>query len=450
MGPTGSSGMIRFPARAGTVRAGGRARVAIGAALVALAAAAGAGAAHGSPLELYGFGGRSPALAGAGESDAAGFDSTYLNPAGLGEVKRKRLSVGYLYGDFSLEMDGDDTGTDRPRGLSFGAALPLPLGGALADRVGVGIGVLVPTGTLTRVRVPLPGQPVYALLETRSQTLGILLATGVRLSDRWRAGVGLLALAALRGYIYVDVDAAKRFTTDSEQRLVTNFAPVAGVTWDPPMGGFERIRFGLTVRGASRSDYDIEVTNDLASELPLSLPPLRIAGVAQYDPWTVDLETSWRASGALTAYALLSFQHWSDFPLPTENPLATAPAQEEPSFHDTLRPHLGAELKTGGALGGELALRAGYAFLMSPAPEMKTRQSLLDNHRHLFSAGAGLAWPDSWLPLHLDAWFQLHMLQPRSHTKDPDAFGPDMPLPFETISTRGHIVVGGLTAGVDL
>ena len=41
-------------------------RVAIGAAL--LVAAIAPGAARGSPLELYGFGGRSPALAGTGES----------------------------------------------------------------------------------------------------------------------------------------------------------------------------------------------------------------------------------------------------------------------------------------------------------------------------------------------------------------------------------------------
>src|SRR5687767_15877429 len=129
---------------------GGWARVAIGAALLVAALAPGAAA---SPLELYGFGGRSPALAGTGTSDAAGFDSAYLNPAGLGEVPRKRLSLGYLYGDFALEMDGDDTGTDRPRALSFGAALPLPLGGALAGRVGIGIGVITPSGTLTRVRV---------------------------------------------------------------------------------------------------------------------------------------------------------------------------------------------------------------------------------------------------------------------------------------------------------
>ena len=45
------------------------------------------------------------------------------------------------------------------------------------------------------------------------------------------------------------------------------------------------------------------------------------------------------------------------------------------------------------------------------------------------------------MPLHLDAWVQLHALQPRTHTKD---------LPMQVIETGGHIVVGGLTVGVDL
>jgi long-subunit fatty acid transport protein len=416
------------------------------AALLALSSSA----AVASPLELFGFGGRSPGLAGTGQTDAAGFDSTYLNPAGLSEVPRKRLSFGYLYGDFALEMDGDPTATERPEGLMFGAALPVPLGGGMADRVGLGLGFFIPSGTLTRVRVPLPGDPVYALLETRSQTLGILISSGVRLNDRWRAGIGLLALAALRGYIFVDVDGAGRFTTDSEQRLVTHFAPIAGVTWDPDIEALRQVRLGLAVRGESRSDYEIDVTNDLASELPLSLPRIRIAGVAQYDPWTVDLEAAWRGIEGLTLYGQLSYQHWSAFPLPTENPLLTAPPQEEPSFSDTVRPHLGAELKKEGPFDGELQLRAGYAFLWSPAPEMRGRQSLLDNHRHMFATGAGLHLPEAIVPLHLDAWVQLHLLQPRSHEKDPDAFGPDMPLPYDTISTRGRIVVAGLTLGVDL
>lgn len=413
---------------------------------VALALGTGAGgSAHASPLELFGFGGRSPGLAGAGQSDTAGFDSTYLNPAGLSDVPRKRLSLGYLVGDFALEMNGAPTDTERPSGLMFGAALPLPLGGALAGRVGIGLGFLIPTGSLVRVEVPYPGDPVYALLETRSQTLGILVSAGAKLSDRWRVGAGVHALAALRGNIFVDVDGAGRFTSDSEQRLVTHFAPILGASYDARRD----LRIALVARGASRADYNILVENDLASQLPLSLPTIRIAGVAQYDPATASAEAAWAVGDHLALYGQLTYQRWSAFPLPTENPQESAPPQEAPNFHDTVRPHLGAELRHP-AQGGELALRAGYAFLWSPAPEMRRRQSLLDNHRHLLAAGAGLSWPGARLPLHLDLWAQLHLLMPRTHEKDPAAFGPDVPLPFETMSTDGRILVGGLTLGVDL
>ena len=401
--------------------------------------------AHGSPLELFGAGGRSPGLAGAGGANAAGYESAYLNPAGLSAAPDKRLTFGYLVGDFALEMDGEDTGTERPSGVTFGAVLPLPLGGALAGRVGLGLGFYVPTGSLTRVKVPTPGEPVFSLLETRSQTIGILVASGARLTDRLRVGAGILALAALRGHIFIDADGAGRFATDSEQRLVTHFAPIAGATFQ--LRG--DLLLGATFRGVSRSDYDIRVTNDLASELPLSLPALRIAGVAQYDPLTVDAEAVYRLRPGLQLHGQLRYQRWSAFPLPTENPQESAPPQEPPGFHDTVRPMIAAEL-TRPALGGSLAVRTGYGWIWSPAPEMRGRQSLLDNHRHLLAAGLGLAWPGAAAPLHLDLWTQLHWLVPRSHEKDPDAFGPSMPLPFESVRTRGHILVGGVTVGVDL
>src|SRR5690606_19457090 len=101
--------------------------------------------AHASPLELFGAGGRSPGLGGAGGTDAAGSESAYPNPAGLSAAPVKRLTFGYLVGDFALEMDGEATDTERPSGVTFGAALPLPLGGALASRVGLGLGFYVPT-----------------------------------------------------------------------------------------------------------------------------------------------------------------------------------------------------------------------------------------------------------------------------------------------------------------
>ncbi|HVV87939.1 MAG TPA: hypothetical protein VHE35_33090 [Kofleriaceae bacterium] len=403
------------------------------------------GRATASPLDLFGFGGRSPALAGAGVASTRDYEAVYLDPAGLADVTRRRATIGGLYGDFSLELDGADTGTDPARGLVVGGQVPMPFGGALRDRVGLGFGFFVPTEAINRARAPKPGTPTFALLESRSQVVGLQLAVGVRLRPRWSVGLGVNALAVLQGGIAVTTDGSGRFTTQSEQRLLTRFAPIAGVRWK----WRPRVELGAVARAPSRSDYDIQVTNDLGAVLPLTLPAIRIAGNAQYDPWTVAVEAAWQVSDTVTLTGHLAWQHWSAFPLPTENPVAATPPQEPPGFHDTAVPRVAVE-RVAPALGGELALRGGYAFLWSPAPEQRGRQSLLDNDRHLFAAGVGLAWPRSKLPLHVDAWVQLHQLQPRRHEKDPGLFPAGEAPPFDVLDTGGRIVVGGLTLGVDL
>jgi long-chain fatty acid transport protein len=422
-------------------RAAPGARAAVVAGAIALAAAPASSSA--SPLDLFGFGGRSPAMAGAGVASSRDYEAVFLDPAGLADVERKRATVGGLYGDLGLELDGEATGTEPAKGLVIGGQVPLPLGGALRDRVGLGFGFFVPTAAINRVRAPRPGTPTFALLESRSQVVGLMVAVGARVTPRWSAGLGVNALAVLRGGIAVGTDGAGRFTTQSEQRLLTRFAPIAGVRWRWRAD----VDVGVVARAPSRSDYDILVTSDLGDVLPLTLPPIHIAGNSQYDPWTVAAEAAWRASDTLTVTGHLAWQHWSAFPLPTTNPVAGTPPQEEPGFHDTAVPRLAIE-RVAPALGGQLALRAGYAFLWSPAPEMTGRQSLLDNHRHLAAAGVGLAWPRRALPLHLDAWVQLHQLQPRRHAKDAGLFPTEVP--FEVIDTGGRIVVGGLTMGIDL
>jgi hypothetical protein len=73
---------------------------------------------------------------------------------------------------------------------------------------------------------------------------------------------------------------------------------------------------------------------------------------------------------------------------------------------------------------------------------MTGQQALLDNHRHVFSLGFGLAAPrDAALPIHLDAWFQWHKLVARHN---------DRPEGEADVDTSGSIFVGGLTLGVDL
>jgi long-subunit fatty acid transport protein len=431
--------------------AGRRTRItSLGTRLAALFAAAGAAVtapapAAASPLDLFGFGGRSPGLAGAGVADATGYDAAYLNPANLADLRRRHVALGYQLGDIDLTIDGGEVPTERPIARVIGAALPLPLRGAAADRVGLALGFVVPPDTLARVQAPLPGQPFHPLVANRAQVVGVQLGVGVALTSRLRLGVGMLALAGLEGFIFVDVDGTGHITTSSEQRLIASYAPIVGASY---LAG-ERLRLGAVARAASAVHYDVKVDNDLASKLPLGLPELRIAGIGQYDPLTVAVEAAWQAAPPVRLFGQLAWQNWSGFPLPTENPLVTGEPQAPPGFHDTVVPRLAVEL-TGQAGATALFARAGYALVWSPAPEASGRQSFLDNHRHVAAAGGGLAWPDGGLPLHVDLWLQLHLLQGRSHAKDMSLFSADDPPPFERIDTGGHILAAGAVVRVDL
>jgi long-subunit fatty acid transport protein len=296
-------------------------RLAFAMALVAAAAPASA-----SPLDLFGFGGRSPGLAGAGVASAEDFDAVYLNPAGLAYATRKRATVGGLAAAMRLELGAEDYPVEGPRGLEIGGQVPMPLGGALRDRVGLGFGFYVPSEAINRARAPFPGEPSFVLLESRAFVVGLLVGVGVKVTPRLAVGLSVNALAVLRGTIDVTIDGAGRFTTQSEQRLLTRFAPILGARY--------RLRddldLGLAVRAPSRSDYDITVTSDLGDALPLTLPEIAIAGTAQYDPLTVAAEAAWRVLPSLTLTGHLAWHRWSAFPASDPQPGRGQPAAARP------------------------------------------------------------------------------------------------------------------------
>lgn len=404
--------------------------------LLALEAASSA-----SPLELFGFGGRTCGLAGTGIASTDGYESVYLDPAGLARVSRKRATVGFLLGDFSLEMNGEGTDTDRAKGLVIGGELPLPFGGAWKDRVGLGFGFYIPGKAINRASEPFPGTPIFILLEHRSHVIALQVAAGAKITDELDLGIGVITLAALGGAIAVSTDSAGRFTTNSEQELLTKFAPVIGARYHLRDG----LELGAALRWESRSDYDIQVTTDIGDVVPIQLPPIQIAGTAQYDPLTIAAEAAWRPRPDLLLSGQLQWQHWSAFPLPTLSPTAESTPQELPDFHDTVVPRVSAELTIphGATV---IAARTGAAFAMSPAPEETGQQSFLDNHRLIAAAGLGV----SRAAVHLDLWVQLHQLVGRQHEKDGGVFEPPGGVPSAVIDTGGRVVAGGLTVGLDL
>ncbi len=397
-----------------------------------------------SPLELYGFGARSSAMAGGGVASAHSFDCVYLNPAGLGPLREKYVAGGLSFGKLDLRLNGQASGGDDTLATTFGLVVPLPLKGSMRDRLTLGLGIIVPQNAVARARAPAIGEPTFALLDSRSEVVGIQVAMGYVLGPRMSIGAGVLALGTLVGAIQVDVDGAGRFITRSEQELRSDFAPVLGLRYRPRD---EPWRTGLSLRGASSAGFDVEVNNTLGTSLPLSLPPLRLVGVPQYDPASLSAELDYELVAGANIALQLDYKHWSAFPRPTNNPLATGEVLAEPDFHDTLVPRLSGEWRQAhGAV--HLAARAGYAFIYSPAPEMSGAQSLVDNHRHLLATGLGVDFPDSDFPFQIDAWMQVHQLIARTHNKDAQQVVDSGAI--DSIRGTGRIIIAGVTLGVRL
>lgn len=374
-------------------------RAAVGVVAITLAIAR-IGAA--SEPEMFGMGARTPGMAGTGVADAEGYDATYTNPAGLVGPTARRLTLGYVHAGYRLDLDGAHRPVAATDGLLLGADIPIPFGGVLRDRIALGLGFYFPFGVINRARAPFPDEARLALLDTRTQVVSVLVAAGVRLHERVDIGVGVLALAALVGTISI-ADLGGRITTVAEEQLTTSLSPIVGAR----VRTLRWLTLGAVFRGESKSTYDIEITNSLGSALPLTLPTLRIAGVAQYDPMQAAVEAAFRPLGWLTIDAGVTWKHWSAFGLPTENATLGAPPQPPPGFVDTAVPRVAAEATrrwTHWSLSG----RAGYFF----EPTGARGPVLLDADRHVLTFGAGVTWTGRLTTLQLDGFVQWHHLQP--------------------------------------
>lgn len=384
--------------------------------------------------ELFGFGARSSALAGTGAASATGYEATYNNPAGLW-AGRRQLSVGVVYGGYDASLGNASYPIDPTSGLVIGAGLPLPLGGILRERIGLGFGLYTPFAQINRVRDPFPDVPRAALIEGRSQVVSVLVGAGVRLPFGIQIGGGVLALAALVGTITITPDGTGRITSLSEEQLTVDYAPIVGLRWQ---GLGDRLSLGAVFRGVSRSAYRLAVMTQLGDTLPVSLPVIQFAGVAQYDPMQVGVEVAGRPQRAVLLAVQATWKRWSAYGYPIFPATANSAALPDPHFHDTVVPRVAAEVSLPSPRWGAFLVRAGYFFEWSPAPDplapAETPESrpsnLLDASRHAMTAGLGMRLSGR-VPLSAEFFAQGHFLAHHSQL-------------------GGQLGICGLTLGLEL
>jgi long-chain fatty acid transport protein len=406
-----------------------------------------------SSEDVFGFGARSGAMGAAGSAVGQGYEAVYGNPALLSLAHERELTLGFLGAHFDLRA-GDRISYEGLRGSFIGAVLPVPFGGALKDRVTIGLGFFAPFDLIVRGRILYPETPQF-LIADRTQTVAVQAAVGVHVWEGLRIGGGFAALAALTGSVLVATDASGRVGTVVEDTLVASYGPIVGASYD--IG--DAYRIGLAFRGELVGRFNVVITvQDLGG---IVVPPLNISGVAQYDPWQIALEAA-RIKGPWKIAVGATFKRWSVYPGPVEatvrcpetDPATGMPFEGTcgalvpagPDYSDTIVPRVGVERSLELRPGLRAHLRGGYFFEPTPSPEQTGVANLFDNSRSVVTLGYGLELGPPLPDVRIDWFGQVHVLHPRTHTKD--ASVPVDNLGAPSVETSGVIVAGGMTAGV--
>lgn len=374
-------------------------------------------------------------MGGTGVASATGVDATYANPALLSLVRANQLTIGFVGASFDLHADGPGlpgrVSTLPAKGYVVGAAVPIPFGGVLRDRIAAGLAFYAPTDTLVRASIHYPETPEFPLLADRAQSLTMRLGVGADIGYGLRVGVGVAALANLVGAVDVGSSGGTAGSSVGEQ-LIATYAPAVGLTWDLPVdrGPDDRPRWrvGASYRGSLGATLGVNV--DASQLTTLNLPVLHIAGVAQYDPDELAFEVAYMRDG-WTVAAGVTWKHWSAYPGVFE-PTIVCPAGQPCAaltpptiaLSNTLVPRLGAEKRWALVHRAILRLRAGVFYEPTPVPgslassqaydlasqglvDVPTR--FFDASRVVLSAGGGVDMGDH-APFTVDFWAQCHVL----------------------------------------
>lgn len=379
---------------------------------------------------------RDVAMAGAATALGDHYGAVYYDPAGMAEANRVRFHAVWQQSESHLKIDGDAArGVDPSRATSTGLILPLPLTGALANRITVGVLVHSPNDRLIRVYSRPADEPQFVLLQNHAQVLGVYVGGAVRATKSLSLGAGTRLAANVRAQ--VELQGSNRgVETISNGYLTTTATPIFAARWAPPSGKWAG---ALVYRHRFRQVFATPAANDLGG---LRTPTPGVKTTTLFVPTQVVLGGAWHP-GPWTATLDLAYKKWSEMPDPTlvlgRLPDSQAPF---PAFHDTVTGRAGVERRV--PVGtATLAVRGGYGFEPSPAPAMTDDYNLFDNDRHILALGAGYAIPWREGRIRIDAAMQAHLLAPRSHTKDAADVPAGTELDYET---GGHVRVG--TVGV--
>ncbi len=393
------------------------------AALLATLALASSPARAGEP-DLYGFGSRAAAMAGAVAADCEDFSGNYYNPAALASARGPNLAVGYLRAHNALRINGADNDVSPAHGIMGGLVAP---GTILGVPFAFGVGTFIPDGGLSRIKALRQETPRWALYDERASILFLAAHIAVKPFKWLEVGGGVAFLAATRGRFAISGTADILNVYNSKLRHEVD-ADLTSVRY-PQLGvrvllpGFGHL--AVVYRGETKLKLSIDA--DLAGAIAfgtLSIPlsyHLESRTVDAFLPQQIVAGVSLSRVDRLRINADFTFVNWAAYESPTAATKAhlaaaippgvpvTLPADPKPtkvippSFRNRLVPRVGIEyvVPAAGKLRKvrgdaierrllEIPVRAGYAFEQSPVPPQAGLTNFVDADRHTVTFGTGI------------------------------------------------------------
>jgi len=383
--------------------------------VIVVSAAVAARRAAASPVEVFGFGPRHAALAGAGVASTDDFAAVYYNPAGLALGTGMAATLGASGAISNLGINDRTASLDDPIGMTIGLVAPAPLGGPLENRIRVGVGLFLLPTTIAQVDARFPEEPFYPWYQGRIQRDVIVPGVAVRVTDRITVGAAVNFLAGVVGGLEASAGAERSLTARVEEKVPSVTRVNAGVD----VAITDAVRVGLAYRQRFEVPFATLAKTEVAGE-PIDLD-LHASG--QFTPDEIVVGAAWRdpASGT-TASLDAQWSRWSAYPGPfvsveSELPLVGPLAASVPvvPFKDTWAARAGFETRL-----ADVVLRAGYAFETSPVPLHQTGvTNLLDEPKHTVGVGVGIVLP-KWVggkDARVDLGAQVQLVGRRSISK---------------------------------
>jgi long-chain fatty acid transport protein len=429
-----------------------------------------------APGHAYGFGARATALAGAVSADSGDAASLFYNPALLSLAPRSQLLLGYRSVQPSLLTNHQPAAAPGLSGLE-GAVLGR--GQFFGVPVGFGLGLALSNGHLSRVSSLRADEPRWPLRETLPELFDLAAALALRPTPWLALGAGSGFLATAEGDFDVtgravfadgqgsEYDSQLRHAVDA--RLVTaRFlllgaelrlprlwgATAAPVDWCVGLSFRDQAALTQALRGALAGNVDagfvqlpVRYTFESRSLLGFQPRQLVLGLSALREGWRLNLD--------------LGFEQWSRYPspvarsgahieadvppgLPLALPADTAlPGASDAGFHDRFTYRAGLERRLPLSRSSELLLRAGYAYLPSPAPRTSDSAQLLDASEHVFALGGGISLQRISLRVPHGVQIDAHALYGHLPNRRLERNG-------DTFYAKGHVLSAGVTLTLSL